>query len=74
MIGELVTAVGSVVTGITDTTVSAINSLVGIFWDGALNNNAGGFTFLGYLTLVGLGITVINFALSIVNRYAKVRK
>lgn len=74
MIGELVTAVGSVVTGITDTTVSAINSLVGIFWDSSLNTGAGGFTFLGYLTLVGLGITVINFALSIVNRYAKVRK
>jgi len=45
-------------TGFISIIVGAISAVVPIFWDSTLNTGSGGLTFIGTVSVIGLGITV----------------
>lgn len=74
MIADAMSAIADVLSGIITAIVNGVNALVPLFWDGTLNSNAGGFTFLGYIFLIGLGLSLVTFVINFFKSLSKVRK
>lgn len=58
---ELWGIITEVITGLLSAIVSAMEGIVGLFW-----NDTTGFTFIGTFMLIGLGFTIVFFAITFI--------
>lgn len=56
-------SLSEIATAVADTIVTVFNKVSSIFWTPAVGETAGQITFVGYLAIAGLAITIITFAI-----------
>lgn len=67
MINAIFETISSAITGLAGAIGDAVTGIVGMFWD----STGSTFTFLGTLTLVGLGAGLVFFAIRLIYRAVK---
>lgn len=65
-ISDIFTEIATAITNFITTLASAFNGVTTLFWDASANSNAGGFTFLGVLVLIGCGCGLVYGAYRII--------
>ncbi len=66
-------AIFAVFTGVGDWIISALTSLMDIFWIAGADGGAGQLTFLGVLAVAGLAFSVIFLIIGIIQRFLHFR-
>lgn len=67
---DIFTNLGTIVSSVGEAFVSAATTITEIFYKAG---EGGGITFIGYLALAGLGVSIVNWGVSIVMNFMKVR-
>lgn len=67
MINAIFETISSAISGLAGAIGDAVTGIVGMFWD----STGSTFTFLGTLTLVGLGAGLVFFAIRLIYRAVK---
>lgn len=68
MIETIFSTITDAVEGMAGALSSAVTSVVSLFWTPGSGSDPGSFTFLGILTLVGLGAGLVYFGLRFIIR------
>ena len=64
MVAKFFEAIAATVTGYITAFTGGVNAVVTLFWDSTLNTGTGGFTPVGLLALIGIGVGLASLAIA----------